>query len=286
VKRIFLIASTFYDFGDTQIKAPACPTIASGNYLWHTVEVKSLRTDRVNLVAQIIKGSNSDAASGWNFRDGIIYKISGRPLPRDSSGNCYLRTRIDIRVYYSVNNFCDSYPQTPGNPAFWPSQLWHSPIYPTNEWFWYCVVSQRPEVFQNQVVNAQVGFPLNYPVELIDPLVRVPESISATGLPPGITLRYSTQQPIIRQEVVSGSGTVHYPGDILPILIGTPTVPGVYTVTITASNPIGSTSATVTLSVSPPPPDFIAVGNQGAASFYTGNTPVDALYLGSSKVYP
>ncbi len=285
MKRVFLIANSSYDFGEHQINSPACPTIASGHYVWHSVSVSSLRVDGSGLNAQIIKGSDSDVLQGWNYRNGIIYKIAGFVPPKDYSGNCYIRTRISIKVTYPVNNYCGNYPEDPGHPDIWPYSLWYSPRYPTNTWFWYCVVSQTPQVEAGQSFNAQVGFPFEQRVSLSSPMVRIPERVSATGLPPGVTLRYATDQPIIGREGFA-FGTIHYPADIEPVLVGTPTLAGVYTVTITATNPIGSTSTTVTLNISTPPLNFVALGSQGAASLYTGDTPVDALYLGSSKVYP
>lgn len=165
----------------------------------------------------------------------------------------------------------------------WAYDFWKSPNHPVNAWFWICVVSQAPKVLDGQSFTLFKNFPITVPLALESPLRRIPESVTASGLPSGLTLSFASRPD---ETVVNG---VSYPTSPEPVLSGAISnslAPGTYTVNVTATNPVGSTTTPVTLNVLNPPPQYFAVGSSISSSFHVGDSPVSAIHVGDTQIYP
>lgn len=92
-------------------------------------------------------------------------------------------------------------------------------------------------------VNVQVSQPFLYSINATDS----PTSYGATGLPPGLVINPATG-----------------------LISGTPTQPGSYAVTLSATNAVGTGTATLPLSISALPPEPPVITSAGSASAMVG----------------
>lgn len=167
--------------------------------------------------------------------------------------------------------------------AGWAYNFWHSPRHPVNAWFWICVVSQAPKILDGQNFTLFKNLPITIPLALESFLRRIPESVTVSGLPSGLTL---SLEPRPDETVVNG---VSYPVSPEPVLSGAinnSVAPGTYTVNVTATNPVGSTTVPFTLNVLDPPSRYVSVGSYVSSSFHVGGDPVSAIHVGDTQIYP
>jgi hypothetical protein len=214
------------------------------------------------------------------------YEILGVPTNSLNQGFNFYRSRVNVKIPGIPNQyvFFDTLAQLFSGPfryPTWAPEYWKSPHFPVNTWFWWCVVSQPPRIIPNQNFTAFRGFPFQQFVNLEFPLQQIPEKVTASNLPSGVQINFEERPPA----GIDTSG-IYVPTVLYPELSGIINQNGTYFVQVSATNPLGTSTATVTIQVIDPPTRFLAVGGAGVGVLYTGNTPVDALYLGSSKVYP
>lgn len=209
-------------------------------------------------------------AVGWAPKDPVFFANDAQIWDRTGSNSVGTFPGISSSEYGWSN-------------VGWAYDFWKSSQHPVNAWFWVCVVSQSPKVLDGQSFTIFKNFPITVPLALEAPLRRIPESITASGLPSGLTLSFASRPD---ETVVNG---VSYPASPEPMLSGAisnSVAPGTYTFNVTATNPVGSTTTPVTLNVLNPPPQYFAVGASIPSSFHVGADPVTAIHVGDTQIYP
>lgn len=249
----------------------------------------------------------------WSYE----YTISGIPRIDPNRGSGYYLSRVDVCVPYKASQgWPDAYvqewidaglvyvgetgtqcvcvPYKNGTILHYSELalgelLWASRNHPVGNWFWWCVISQPPRVFPYQVISAYRGYPFQTFVNLESPLQRIPEKVTAANLPSGVKFEYNERPPFgffNESPTFARTYGIYRPIIVYPELSGIINQNGTYFIQINATNPLGTSTATVTIQVVDPPTNFLAVGGAGASAYYAGENSVDALYLGDSKVFP
>lgn len=280
--RVFIVENTNYTFKNRTASIPRYEQFIG------VADVQLNYSDRspgLNLgnVTYVERPDLTPVPYGKNLTE---YEISGVPTNSLNQGFNFYRSRVSVTIPGIPNqySFFDTLARRFLGFARYPTwapEYWKSPHFPVNTWFWWCVVSQAPQVLPNQVISIFRGFSLNYPILLIDPLLRIPESVSANGLPAGLQLSFNTTPAAI----LDSTGK-HVPEEFLPEISGIATQEGAYTANITVSNPHGSTTTPITIQVIPPPSRLFAVGAVGADALYLGDKSVSSAHIGSIQVYP
>lgn len=216
------------------------------------------------------------------------YDIFGAPIT--TSNNGYFRAKIDVN---NPSDGCDYVEKvwdwtviSAGLTGFssqeWAPKYFYSKHFPVNVNFWWCVISKPPRVLPGQTVTLYKGFPFSYEIPLIDPLSRIPDTITVNGLPPGPVEFAFDRKP----NAIKGADGVYYPESYLPVIKGVPSANGVFISSITSTNPIGSTTELITFLVIDAPIRFFALGGVGASEIRLGSSAVDAVHLGNTQIYP
>jgi hypothetical protein len=280
--RVFIVENTNYTFKTSTAPIPRVEQFIG------VADVQLIYSDRspgLNLgnVTYVENPNVPPVPYGINRTE---YEILGVPTNSLNQGFNFYRSRVNVKIPGIPNQygFFDTLAQRFSGFARYPTwapEYWKSPHFPVNTWFWWCVVSNPPMVIPNQIFTVFRGFPFEAVVNLESPTLRIPEKVTATNLPFGARIDFDE-----RPTATLAQTGFHTPEKTSPVLAGIISQNGNYPVQVSATNPLGTSTATVIIQVVNPPPGFLAVGGAGASALYTGNTPVDALYLGASKVYP
>jgi hypothetical protein len=150
------------------------------------------------------------------------YRIQG--TARNSPG--YIYSQIRVKTF---DPFCrEQYP------------IGSNTVFPENQQFWFCLVSEPPVVTPGQTFTANAGIYFQQNVLLESSLTKIPQDIFATGLPEGLSISLNKKpRPFSNSE----------PQEFLPVISGTPQTTGTFTANIRVVNIVGETITPVTISV-------------------------------------
>jgi hypothetical protein len=249
-------------------------------------------------------------AQGEPFAGYTIQSIQGGEPKNGILASNYYLAQIDVK---NPSNACNNITQEWGVTVRaahcggaslgtrMSQDYWKSPHHPVNTRFWFCIVSQPPSIGSPDDQRFDRGIRLvkdyyyAFELGLFDPFRRIPERVTATGLPPGLSLEFNPKPWAALQPDGSYRPGV---GEYNPRIVGTPRSAGSYAVTTTASNIIGSTTDTFLMVVGPPWPPVgdvggtipslgsINVGEAKPSAFHVGADPVSAIHVGNTQIYP